>query len=133
MAELWGQRLLQSRSLFLAGSDVLCQPVETIARLPGCDRAGVSDRSRSHTVRVNRRPETKTTPRLDGVHAFLDDFARPRPDGAGWRELAARGLSRVSLGVESGSQEVRIDLPQKLGRRWLAIDGDGMQGGGSSA
>ena len=33
MAALWGRRLLQSRILFLAGSDVLHQPVDKIAAL----------------------------------------------------------------------------------------------------
>ena len=52
-------------------------------------------------------PMTEDTPRFDGVHAFLDNFALPRPDRDGWRELAARGLVRISLGVESGDPEVR--------------------------
>ena len=38
---------------------------------------------------------------------FLDNFALPRPDRAGWHELVDRGLVRVSLGVESGDPDVR--------------------------
>ena len=53
------------------------------------------------------RADEEEKPRFDGVHAFLDNFALPRPDRAGWRELAARGLVRISLGVESGDPEVR--------------------------
>lgn len=45
--------------------------------------------------------------RLEGIHAFLDDFSLPRPDRAGWIAFAARGLVRMSLGVESGSPAVR--------------------------
>ena len=47
------------------------------------------------------------TPRLDGIHAFLDDFTPPRPDRAAWCAFAERGLVRVSLGVESGAPMVR--------------------------
>jgi hypothetical protein len=106
VAELWGQRLLQSRSVFLAGSDVLCQPVETIARYLGAIARAFPIEAEAHGS-PHSHGRNDDAPRLDGVHAFLDHFARPRPNGDGWRELAIAGLSRVSLGVESGSRAVR--------------------------
>ena len=106
VAALWGRRLLQSRTLFLAGSDVLRQPVEKLADILGAIGETFPIEPRAHGTMANRADEEER-PRFDGVHAFLDDFALPRPDRAGWRELAARGLVRISLGVESGDPEVR--------------------------
>jgi hypothetical protein len=105
VAALWGQRLLQSRILFLAGSDVLHQPVESIAALLTAtgQTFPIEPRMRGG---VPERADDEVKPRFDGVHVFLDDFAAPRPDRAGWRELAARGLVRISVGVESGDPDV---------------------------
>ncbi len=106
VARLWGRRLTQSRILFLAGSDVLHQPIEQIAAQ--LDASGqtfpIEPRTRG---RAADRADEEDKPRFDGVHAFLDNFALPRPDRAGWRELADRGLVRISLGVESGDPDVR--------------------------
>jgi hypothetical protein len=95
VAELLGRRVLQCKSAFLAGSDVLVRTpdevtsyLETIARvfdaLPG------------------------------GVHSFLDDPAGDRPDRETWRQYAARGLTRVTLRVESGDAGVRA----LFGKSW---------------
>jgi hypothetical protein len=106
VAAIWGLRLLQSRSLFLAGSDVLCQPVDSIAAYLDAIARAFPIKPKPPGASTDRSRDDDT-PHFDGVHAFLDDFARPRPDACGWRELATRGLMRVSLGVESGSPEVR--------------------------
>ena len=106
VAALWGRRLLQSRVIFLAGSDVLHQSPDDIA-------ADLEAIGRHFPIEpdgglAKGRPEVdETAPRLDGVHIFLDDFSRPLPDRAAWREFAARGLIRISLGVESGNPDVR--------------------------
>lgn len=107
VAALWGRRLPQSRGLFLAGSDVLCQPVELVAdQLRALARAfPIKPKARAESD--DTRSPQDGTPSFDGVHAWLDDFARARLDRSGWRTLAERGLVRVSLGVESGSQQVR--------------------------
>jgi hypothetical protein len=106
VAALWGQRLLQSRILFLAGSDVLHQPVESIAALLTATGQAFPIEPRTRGG-VPERADDEVKPRFDGVHVFLDDFASPLPDRAGWRELAALGLVRISVGVESGDLEVR--------------------------
>jgi hypothetical protein len=107
VAALWGRRCVQSRWAFLAGSDVLRRPLEEVAAY--LDEVG-------QVFSIEPRPSSPATdpddtdlpkPRLDGIHAFLDDFTPPRPDRAGWCAFAARGLVRVSLGVESGNPEVR--------------------------
>jgi hypothetical protein len=105
VARMLGQRVAQSRNVFLAGSDVLRRPVpdvaaylETIAQVfpiePEASRLRAQDR-------------TDDTPRLDGVHAFLDNPSAPRPARDDWKRFAALHLRRVSLGVESGDPATR--------------------------
>jgi hypothetical protein len=115
VAVLWGRRLLQSRAIFLAGSDVLKRPVEDLAAyldtigrtfpIQPVPQRGAGDPSQAD----------ETAPRFDGVHVFLDDFAGPRLDRAAWGELAARGLIRVSLGIESGDAAARVPYQ----KRWV--------------
>lgn len=46
---------------------------------------------------------------VEGFAAFLDAFHRPR-SVAGWRRLRERGLLRVHIGVESGSERLLREL-----------------------
>jgi hypothetical protein len=106
VAALWGQRLLQSHLLFLAGSDVLVQPLDRVAdllRLIG-ERFPIEPKTRG--ARPDRSADDEKL-RFDGVHVFLEDFAVHPPSRDGWRELVERGLMRISLGVESGDPGVR--------------------------
>ena len=104
---LWGNRLLQSRVVFLAGSDVLREPVEkVVAYLDAVGRTFPIE-PKMPGSKPDRADDDDNIPRFDGVHAFLDNFALPRPDRAAWGEFATRGLVRVSLGVESGDPDVR--------------------------
>ena len=90
----------------------------------GCSRAGSSSwrAAKCCISRPNRLKPTSTASagrfpsgirdaeadvRFEGVHAFLDDFRRPRFGLEAWQRFAERGLNRVSLGVESGDLEVR--------------------------
>ena len=105
---LWGRRLLQSRTIFLAGSDVLRLPQEdvkaylsAIAEVFPIEAAGSKDSRRSASESV------ESSPRFEGVHIFLDDVGAGRPVRSAWAAFAALGLSRVSLGVVSGDRAVR--------------------------
>src|SRR5207244_2531738 len=107
VADLWGRRLLQSRVVFLAGSDLLHRPSDEIAAY--LDALGrtfpiqpIADRQADRRAEID-----EAAPRLDGIHAFLDDFNPPLPDRTAWSQLAAGGLTRVSLGIESGDPEIR--------------------------
>lgn len=97
VAALWGRRVLQSRLIFLAGDDVLRQPAADVESYLG---------TIDHTFPIGREGEEGGI-RFAGVHAFLDDFAGHSYDAGDWQRLAGRGLSRVSLGVESGDPGVR--------------------------
>lgn len=104
VAALWGRRLLQSRLIFLAGDDVLHQPVpEVEAYLESIDQ----------TLPIRRDGDDGRI-RFEGIHAFLDDFRGHSYGVEDWRRLAGRGLSRISLGVESGDPGVR----DVYGKRW---------------
>jgi hypothetical protein len=107
VAALWGRRLSQSRFVFLSGSDLFHQPLQDVV-------AYFDSIYRTFPMAPGLKPRLSDPPAaldsqsgLAGVHAFLDDFRPPRPDGVGWGELAGRGLGRVSLGVESGDLEIR--------------------------
>jgi hypothetical protein len=102
---LLGRRLLQCRTVFLAGSDALlqgpettCAYLETIATVFPIDSGS-----------TRRRPRNTEDPEepLAGIDAFLDDFTTPPAGWPDWRRLRERHLRRVSLGVESGARDVR--------------------------
>lgn len=102
VVKLFGQRRLQYRNIFLAGSDVLRLPseavatfLETIARSELCVPSG------------EVRDFSEPSPRLEAVHAFLDNMAPPRPSVEQWRTYRQLQLRRVVLGVESGDPTVR--------------------------
>ncbi len=86
VAALWGRRLLQSRSIFLAGSDVLHLPAEDVlGYLEATNRAFPIGPARGDPVVERAAERDEAASRLDGVHVFLDDFAleaRPRSPGA---------------------------------------------------
>jgi hypothetical protein len=116
VAALWGRRLLQSRVVFLAGSDVLRRPVEDIAAYLDTIRQVFPIQPKASTREGDLAGIDSNTPRLEGIHAFLDDFTTPRPDRAAWCKFAERGLVRLSLGVESGDPSVRA----VYGKNWVA-------------
>jgi hypothetical protein len=89
VAGLWNRRLLQSRGIFMAGGEVLHQSAGQIE---------------SYLDEIAR---TFANQGLESVHAFLDDFRAPPYGREQWTRFAERGLSRVSLGVESGDPELR--------------------------
>jgi hypothetical protein len=94
---LWGERLRQSRLIFLAGGDVLYRPsleVEEYLHVIG------------QTFPI-AAPADESEARFQGVHTFLDDFAGLACGQDDWQRYAGRGLIRISLGVESGDPAVR--------------------------
>lgn len=103
VAGLFGRRLAQTRSAYLAGADVL--------RLPGPDVTAYLDV-------IAHRLRDEEGPAIDDVHAFLDDFQEPVVDLDGLRAAYERRLTRIGLGVESGAPEVR----RAYGKDWCDAD-----------
>jgi len=101
VAALWGRRLLQCRTVFLAGSDALLLPFAAV---------------KSHLTTINEvltASAGNETARFDEIHAFLDDFIQGRPDRDSWKQFAALGLNRVSIGIASGDPAVRALYHQR--------------------
>ncbi|AMV40045.1 hypothetical protein VT85_21605 [Planctomyces sp. SH-PL62] len=113
VAGLLGRRLLQTRTAFLAGPDVL--------RLPGPDVLAYLDvigRELAPEGGAASADDDPAEPRIDQIHAFLDDFERPIADAATLRGAYARRLTRIALGVESGAPELR----RLYGKGWADED-----------
>ena len=110
VAELLGKRLLQTRIAFLAGPDVVRQPADRLLDfLELAAQAGGPPQTQGMS---NCGASEAAT--WEAIHAFVDDFAPPRPTRETWLRARERRLMRVSLGVESGSPRIRSDY----GKRW---------------
>ena len=119
VAALWGRRLLQSRSIFLAGRDLMHLPADDVNAYLNTASVVFPIEPESSRQAAERAAEGDDAgPRLDGVHVFLDDFAALELDRAAWGEFAARRVIRVSLGVESGDPDVRAIF----GKNWTDLD-----------
>jgi hypothetical protein len=105
VAELLGKRVLQCKSVFLGGADLLRLPVDQVAALLEI-AAGVFPIDPSDE-RPSPRDRDDEISHLSGILAFLDRFEPPLPDRASWTRLRAGHLNRVALGIESGAPEVR--------------------------
>lgn len=57
---------------------------------------------------------------LGGMYAFLDGFSGEKKTAADYAELARRGMKRIYIGMESGSEEL-LNLLKKPGRPSDAI------------
>ena len=107
VSALWGNRLLQSRIIFLAGNDVLREAVVNVIAYLDVVRRIFPIEPKMTESKSDRAIDDAPIPRFDGIHSFVDSFTLPRPDRAAWGEFAKRGLLRISLGVESGDPDVR--------------------------
>ena len=97
VAALLGRRLEQTKAVFLAGADVLRQPADDVLGYLDAIGRGLP-----------------TSPTINEVHVFMDDFSDPIPGGDLLKEAHGRGLSQIALGVESGDPEVR----RLYGKTW---------------
>jgi hypothetical protein len=108
VAALWGRRLTQSRVVVLAGSDVLHRPAEDVAGYLNAASNVFSIKTATQPgTEAEQSASTESTHRLEGIHAVLDDFDASLHARKSWADYAARGLSRVSLLIESGDPGVR--------------------------
>ena len=97
---------------FLAGGDVLLQPPEVVS-------AYLSTLASTFPIdpdspRPRMRDVVDAAPRLEGIDAFLDNFAGPLPSRGSWRRFRSQHLRRVSLGFDWATRGFAI-LPQILG------------------
>jgi len=92
----FGPALALRKSLFLADANALVAPMPRL-------RAW-----------LDAIEEARVTP-PDGICAFVDSFSAGCRSEHEWRELARRGLCRVSIGLESGDEEL-LRFLHKQGR-----------------
>jgi hypothetical protein len=106
VAALLGRRTSQCRDIFLAGADVLRQPIARVVDY--LETIGSCFSLFLDPVRLGTSGSLEPdSSRASVVHAFLDDFRPPLPDLEGWRSLRAGRLGRVTLGIESGDPAIR--------------------------
>ncbi len=111
VASLLGRRIEQAKSLFLGGPAVLRQsPADVLAYLAILRDVFPNDPD---------SPSVAGTPRLTGVHAFLDRFEALPFDRDALDQYRAGGLIRVSLGVDSGDPAIRARF---YGKSWTDQD-----------
>ena len=68
-----------------------------------------------------------------GIAAFLDPHHAPRRDAAAWSRLAAQGLVRAVVGLETGAPELRARLGKPADLAPLAAAVEAMRAGGVGA
>ncbi len=141
--DFFGPAIAMRRSIFLADANALVAPMgrlrELLAEVPGvkCQVSGVgvsSAKCHGSAVRGQLAAEdsplvartvppehltldtpTPDTPPPLPLYAFIDAFHVERKSVADWQELAALGLARVYIGMESGHDPLL---------RWLNKPGD---------
>jgi hypothetical protein len=118
VAKLLGRRSSQGRQIFLAGSDALRQsPTLILDELRAIgDVFPIRDAPPRGKVADGDLDETAL--QLDAIIAFLADFECPRPSPEDWQAFRAGNLKSVTLGIESGDDELR----RSLGRQWSDDD-----------
>jgi hypothetical protein len=102
---LIGRRLEQFRIAFLAGSDVLRQQHDGIESYLEAIASTFSIEPDSSTRRGRGKLDSENS--LAGIRTFLDDFGLPEAGWPDWRRLCERQLRSITLGIESGSPEIR--------------------------
>jgi hypothetical protein len=130
VSRLLGRRLSQSRQLFLAGADALRrEPAAILADLDAAASVFPIGESRSRP-RARDLDVLNDSGNLDGIQAFLHEFDRPVFSAETWEELRCRRFTRLILGLESGSAEVRRlygrDWTNESFREWAASCGVGL-------
>ncbi|HEX2999156.1 MAG TPA: radical SAM protein [Armatimonadota bacterium] len=95
--EYLGDGLSLRRTIFLGDANALVVPMPRL--LPLLDI-------------VN---EVYDVERMGGIYAFLDGFSGEKKNSANYAELARRGMKRIYIGMESGSEEL-LRLLNKPGK-----------------
>jgi hypothetical protein len=115
VVSLWGRRLPQARGIYLAGSDLLHQPMPVVLNYLDQISEAISGSSIDILARVIdpvQRPQKSDislmTHRLDG----------PAPTVEMLEEYRKRGVTHLTIGVESLNETVR----RTYGRSWTNQD-----------
>lgn len=102
VARIWGRRVLQAKSIYLAGGDVFTRP--------SADILGYLDaiaKSFPLAAIEGDRSVTSARGRAVSVRCLIDDFSADVPDQNRLAAYRERGLDRLDLGVISGDRSIR--------------------------
>lgn len=90
----WGSAIRSRHGLFLGDANAVAVPTAALLE------------------RLDLIREMLPEPELIGFHSFVDFFSGVTRTEENWRTLRAKGLQRVSLGIESGDAEI-MELVEK--------------------
>ncbi len=115
LREYYGESLRLRRTIFLGDANAIVVPQKTLLKFldilneefditpPGMEKEERTQWKAAHPIHFN------------GIVSFMDCFTSGEKSVEDFRELAARNLKRVYLGVESGSDSV-LEFLNKPGR-----------------
>ena len=104
VVHLWGRRLPQARGLYLAGPDLLSQPMPEVIGYLGQISSVLADSTIDIAGRLIDPPRT---PQKHDIHLMTHRLDAPVPTVEMLTEYSRRGLALITLGVESVNQEIR--------------------------
>lgn len=102
--QLWGRRLPQTRGLYLAGSDVLAQPMSDVLGFFEQIREAMAGAKSNASNCLTNPP---LSPQKQDVHVVTHRLDAPAPTVEMLTEYKHRGLAHLTLGVESLFPEIR--------------------------
>lgn len=112
---LWGRRIAQARGIHLAGSDFINQPMPEVLEVLETTTRMLSEAACCSEAQVIDPPRS---PRKSDIHVMTHHLEHEPPTPEMFREYRARGLSHLTIGIESFRQEVL----EAYGRGWRTDD-----------
>jgi radical SAM superfamily enzyme YgiQ (UPF0313 family) len=106
----FGSALALRRTIFLGEANAGAIPIDRLVGFLEILGSAFSVRPRRHSLAAWRM-ENPTG--FDGVYAFGEPFTVVDRPADEWDDLAIRGLRRVYLGVETGSEPLRVSLRKR--------------------
>ena len=102
----FGGAITLRKSIFLADANALVVPQEQLIPIFDAINADFALHPRGLDYDALKKWEAQHPIHFDGVYSFIDAFATRRKSAHDYAELAARGLRRVYIGLESGDAEL---------------------------
>ncbi|MDE3090788.1 MAG: radical SAM protein [Chloroflexota bacterium] len=102
----FGGAISNRKSIFLADANALIIPQQQL--IPIFDAINAEFALHPHGLNHDalKAWEAQRPIHFDGIYSFIDAFTTRRKDARDFAELAARGLRRVYIGLESGDAEL---------------------------
>ena len=112
---LWHRRLTQARGIYLAGSEVIHQPMPQVLEILEEVEKNLAELTIDLPGRVIDPPPT---PQKTEIHMLTYSIGSSLPTVEMLAEYRQRGLAQLTIGIESASLAVR----EQYGRKWNETD-----------